>query len=262
MDQSFCASCGQKARENSNRSMGLLVSEFLTNIFFLDNRFFVSIGYLIRFPGRMTVEYLNGRRKKFLSPVSFFLLFNLIYFFLSPLSDYSLPLYDQVNSQPYSTWIKEWVVEKLEKEAIEESVYIADYQHQSDTISKSVMIINIPLMALFIYMLTFKRRRFYYDSLIFSFHYFSLFMLSWILLDVVGDVLEFLLTDSYSNLSMYVFLLFTFIMPLVYAIFSMKVYLKTSWPLAILSGLWAMATVFIANLFYRFLIFLLAFWST
>ena len=90
----FCHNCGQQVRDNSDRSVRRLLGEVLGNLFFLDNRFFISVGYLFRFPGRMTVEFLAGKRKKFISPVTLFLFLNLIYFFNKPLSDYSLPIED------------------------------------------------------------------------------------------------------------------------------------------------------------------------
>gem|GEM_PF-4959360 len=59
----FCHQCGQAVRDNTNRSIGQLLGEFFGNIFFLDNRFFLSVRYLFLYPCRMTVEFLEGKRK-------------------------------------------------------------------------------------------------------------------------------------------------------------------------------------------------------
>ncbi|MEQ8303905.1 MAG: DUF3667 domain-containing protein [Cyclobacteriaceae bacterium] len=99
--------------------MGRLLGEFFYNIFFFDNRFFLGMWYLVRYPSRMTVEFLEGKRKKFISPIPLFLFVNLIYFLVNPLSDYSLSLYDQIHSQPYSMWTKEWVDFKLQMERLD-----------------------------------------------------------------------------------------------------------------------------------------------
>ena len=85
---SFCYQCGQKALDNNDRSMSTLLGGFFTNLFFLDNRFFISLRMLLIRPGTMTIDFLGGQRKKFLPPVTLFLFVNLIYFLLSPLSDY------------------------------------------------------------------------------------------------------------------------------------------------------------------------------
>ncbi len=262
VSNSYCHNCGQRVRDNLDRSLGKLLGEFLGNIFFLDNRFFVSVIYLIRFPARMTVEFLGGKRKKFISPVTLFLFFNLIYFFVNPLTDYSLSLEDQLYWQPYSQWTKAWVDVKFEEEGLNLQDYAITYQNMSDQISKSVMIINIPIIALFVYLITFKKRRYYFDNLIYSFHFFSFYMLSWIMLGWVGSLAEILSGDPNSMLVGIIFNLFVTIIPFLYAIVSIKNFMNIRWYWSIPAGLGAMIAVLISNLIYRFLIFILTYWTT
>jgi len=258
----FCHECGQHVRDNTDRSLGRLLVEFFGNIFFLDNRFFLSIWYLVRFPGRMTVEFLDGKRRKFISPITLFLFLNLIYFFVNPLSDYSLTLQDQIYSQPYSDLIKESVHLKLQKEGLDEQSYGIIYQNASDNIAKSIMILNVPIIAIFILLMAFKKRPFYFDSLIFSFHFFSLFMISWVMLDGMDRLINFLVGHSDSTAAAISFNLFVFVLPLSFAIMGTKKFMNIRWYWAIPVGAGAMLAVFVANMFYRFIIFFLAFWST
>lgn len=258
----FCHQCGQPVRDNSDRSLGRLLSEFFSNLFFLDNRFFISARYLVRYPSGMTVEFLAGKRKKFISPITLFLFINLIYFFVNPLSDYSLSLYDQSHSQVYSKWTKEWVDQKLQKEELDWQQYSVIYQKASDNISKSVMIINVPLIAAFVYLMAFKKRRYYFDSLIFTFHFFSLFMVSWIMLDGVDTLIVFLSGHDSSIASAISFYLFVFFIPLFYAIFGIKNFMDIRWYWAIPIGLGVTLSVTLANLLYRFIIFIATFGIT
>lgn len=258
----FCHNCGQRVRDNSDRSLSRLVGEVLSNVFFLDNRFVLSIWYLLRFPGRMTVEFLEGKRKKFISPVTLFLFLNLIYFFVNPLSDYSLSLYDQINSQPYSGWTKSWVDLKLQKQEVDLRAYANIYQNASDNISKSIMIINVPMIAALIYLMSFQRRPFYFDSLIFAFHFFTLFMLSWIMLDWMDILINTVVGNENSIAAAISFNLFVSIIPLLYAILGIKKFLNIRWYWAIPAGLGAIMTVLLANFFYRFIIFIFTFWTT
>ncbi len=258
----FCHQCGQHVRDNSDRSIARLLSAFFSTVLFLDNRFFLSMRYLFQFPGRMTVEFLEGKRKKFISPVTLFLFFNLIYFFVKPLSDYSISLFDQIYAQPYSKWIKEWVDLKLQNGGLDERTYGITYQNMSDTISKSIMIINIPMIAAFVHLMAFKKRRFYYDSLIFAFHFFSLYIASWIMIDWAETFITFVVGQSGSIASDISFYLFVFFIPLFYAILSIKKFLDIKWHWAIPAGLGVIIAVNIANIFYRLIIFLLTFWAT
>ncbi|MEL7144953.1 MAG: DUF3667 domain-containing protein [Bacteroidota bacterium] len=258
----FCHSCGQRVRDNLDRSLGRLLGEFFGNVFFFDNRFFLSLWYTIRYPGRMTVEFLDGKRKKFISPVTLFLFFNLIFFFVNPLTDYSLSLADQMYSQPYSPLITDMVVDKIKKEKLDDKAYSATYQRTSDDISKSIMILNIPIIALFVYLMGFTRRRFYFDSLIFTFHYFSIFILSWVMQKWVDTSLEFFFGLGESLLALILFAIFTLGIPLLYAILSIKKFLDVRWYVAIFAGIGTVLAVAITNLFYRLIVFLITFWST
>lgn len=257
----FCHNCGQRTRDNLDRSLGRLLGEFFGNVFFLDNRFLVSLWYLVRYPSRMSVEFLEGKRKKFISPVTLFLFLNLIYFIVSPLSDYSISLDDQMYSQPYSPWVKGLVESKLQETGIDQKVYSITYQNTSDDMSKSIMILNIPLIALFVYLMAFSRRKFYFDSLIFSFHFFTLFMLSWVLLDWAGTLLRFFSINEDSVSATIVFLLFTLLIPLSYAILGFKTFAKAHWYWAVPAGIGVIVGVGVTNLCYRLIIFLVAFWA-
>jgi len=259
----FCHQCGQRVRDNSDRSLGRLFGNFFSNVFFIDNRFFISTWYLFLFPARMTIEFLDGKRKKFISPVTLFLFFNLIYFIVNPLSDYSISLYDQICCQPYSgEWIKGYVKLKLETEGLDLESYGITYQNMSDNVSKSIMIINIPIIAFFVYLMAFKRRPFYFDSLIFTFHFFSLFIFFWVMLDWVNKPVSFLFGDEDSIISNIIFILFTLIIPLVYAILSMKKFMDIRWYWAIPAGVGVIIGVAFANLIYRLIIFLITFGIT
>jgi len=259
----FCQNCGQSIRDNSDRSMARLFGEFFGNIFFLDNRILLSAKYLIRFPGRMTVEFLEGKRKKFISPITLFLFVNLIYFFVNPLSDYSLALYDQVFSQVYSgEWTKDWVRLKMQAKDIDFSAYAVIYQKMSDNISKSIMIINVPMIAIFVYLMSLKKRKFYFDSLIFSFHFFSLYMASWGSLYYANSFIDIFTSNDESIAFTISSSLFAFVIPLIYAILAVKKFISMRWYWAILAGLGVIAAVTLANVVYRFIILVLTLSAT
>ncbi len=258
----FCPNCGQKAIENEDRSIWRLLTELASNMFFFDNRFWISAKYLVLKPGRMTAEYLDGKRRKFLPPVTLFLFVNVIYFFLSPLTDYSLTLYDQMHYQPYSKIATRMVEKKLEKESITLEDYSRKYDRVKNSLSQSMMILNVPLIALLLYAVTFRIRHFYYDILIFSFHYFTLFLLS----ICVGDILDNLISliAKQFDLNAWGIWLFTFVLliPILYAVFSLRVFLSVKWVWALLLGLWVFIAGGLTQAVYRVINFLSTFWAT
>ncbi len=264
----FCPQCGQRDVENSDRSIIRLTIDLLNNVFFFDNRFWISIRYLLTRPGKMTVEFLEGKRRKFISPITLFLFVNVLYFFLSPLTDYSLPLADQMKYQAHSEMATRMVEDKLKKhelsnEAYQESLrtYATKYQSASDNISKSLMILNVPIVALFVYLLSLRKRPYYFDALIFSLHYFTLFLLSISVGDILKEIIQ-ALGDPGANFLGIWLLIFVLIIPLTYLSISLSKYLGHKWFVAIALGIFVFIGGGLAQFLYRAIIFFLAFWST
>jgi hypothetical protein len=145
---------------------------------------------------------------------------------------------------------------------MDELTYGIIYQNASDNVSKAIMVVNIPMIAAFVFLMSFVRRRFYFDSLIFVFHFFSLYIFSWIMLDWVDSLIDFLFGEEESLVAAIVFTLFTFLIPLFYAILGMKKFLDIKWYWAIPAGIAVMVAVGLANMIYRFIIFVVTYWVT
>ncbi|MCP4550190.1 MAG: DUF3667 domain-containing protein [bacterium] len=77
----FCAECGQDSREH-RVSMRLLLFGLWNDLFTFDSRFFRSFIPLLFRPGRLTREYIVGRRVRFIPPVRLYLFVSILFFFL------------------------------------------------------------------------------------------------------------------------------------------------------------------------------------
>jgi hypothetical protein len=77
----YCANCGQRARDRMISVWELVkeASEILTS---LDSRLWRTLGMLLFRPGRMTSDYLLGRRARYIPALRLFLGLSLIFFFL------------------------------------------------------------------------------------------------------------------------------------------------------------------------------------
>ena len=78
----YCAVCGQRDRSRMI-SLWELIADFAGEAFDLDSRFWRTILPLLFRPGRLTSEYLRGRRVHFTPPLRLYLLSSLLFFFFA-----------------------------------------------------------------------------------------------------------------------------------------------------------------------------------
>ena len=80
-DEKFCPFCGQK-----NTSKKLSFSVFINNLFsgFLsyDSRFWRTFIPLLIKPGKVSREYIEGKRARFVNPFRFYLSVSIIFFLI------------------------------------------------------------------------------------------------------------------------------------------------------------------------------------
>lgn len=77
----FCAFCGQK-NFNGKLSLGMLIEEWLGSIISYDSRLWRSLRTLLFKPGKITREFLDGKRSSYTNPFRFMLSLSFIYFLL------------------------------------------------------------------------------------------------------------------------------------------------------------------------------------
>ena len=68
----YCSACGQKA--HLHRSVFHAVEEFLHGILHFDSKLWYTLPLLLFRPGRLTRDYVMGRRARYIAPVALFLL--------------------------------------------------------------------------------------------------------------------------------------------------------------------------------------------
>jgi len=72
----FCHNCGQK-NTDARLTVKELFSQFFDNVFNLDSKIFRTLGAVI-IPGKLTIAFLNGQRRKYYHPIRLFLVLIII----------------------------------------------------------------------------------------------------------------------------------------------------------------------------------------
>lgn len=79
VEDRFCTTCGQLASD-FHRPIWDLVMSSLADVFALDGRLWRSLPMLLLRPGRMTRNYLDGKRARYVPPFRMFLMASVIFF--------------------------------------------------------------------------------------------------------------------------------------------------------------------------------------
>ena len=77
----FCKNCGQ-VNNTSRLSLKYYFSEYLSGFFSFDNRFFKTIIPLLFKPGKVSREFIEGKRKKYVNPFQLYLNITIIFFLI------------------------------------------------------------------------------------------------------------------------------------------------------------------------------------
>jgi hypothetical protein len=77
----YCATCGQPA-DVSIPSVAKLLVDALGDLYNFDSRLWRSLALLLFRPGRLTREYLEGRRARYSPPFRMYVVMSLVFFFL------------------------------------------------------------------------------------------------------------------------------------------------------------------------------------
>jgi len=80
LEHSFCPKCGQKL--NDKLSVGILFRNTISNYFSVNEGIMNSLFPLIFKPGFLAIQFINGKRIKYLHPAQFYLSVSVFFFFL------------------------------------------------------------------------------------------------------------------------------------------------------------------------------------
>lgn len=140
----FCSNCGQKFQPTK-----LPIKQFLEDavetLFNIDNRWFRTLRELFLNPGKVTSEYIEGKRAKYLPPLRIYLSISIVYFLFVQLVDTDQVFFvnfseDEANSGDLATAVQ------------------------------YLLFFMVPVFALFAKIFYRKRKAYYIEYLILSFH--------------------------------------------------------------------------------------------
>src|SRR5258708_35555659 len=94
----YCNLCGEKVLGSEDRSFHTFLNNIFLAVTLADGKFFKTLWLIVKKPGFLTKEFADGRRVKYLKPLSVFFLLNLVYFLFPVIQLFNASLRTQVIS--------------------------------------------------------------------------------------------------------------------------------------------------------------------
>jgi hypothetical protein len=119
----FCHECGQEATLHV-ASAREFMHEFVGHYVALEGKLWKSLGLLVFRPGRLTLEYIQGRRARYVQPLRLYLTFSIIFFAVFKISGKEVATIDEAGHKPRAEVhaeqkkVRETVREELRKEGV------------------------------------------------------------------------------------------------------------------------------------------------
>lgn len=146
LEDTYCANCGQRDI-NLERPIWGLIGDVVKEVFELDGRTAVTIKTLFRHPGKLTSEFLAGRRRTYTSPLRLYLVISISFFVL------------------VAWFARSGVLLQPGQDPAFDAAVQAGFL--SDDLPR-LMFVLLPIFALLLKIVFYKRL--YFDHLIFSLH--------------------------------------------------------------------------------------------
>lgn len=146
LDGAYCAACGQRDID-LERPIVSLAADVIRETFEIDGRLAVTLKTLFRHPGKLTSEFLAGRRRTYTSPLRLYLVISISFFLLAAWAARSGILLDPGQDPGFDAAVQ------------------ANFL--SDDLPR-LMFVLLPVFALLLKAVF--RERLYFDHLIFSLH--------------------------------------------------------------------------------------------
>lgn len=180
VETKHCPTCGERSVRAKDLTLRRLLVEVLHTLTHLDSRLVRSLRYLLFRPGTLTVAYLEGPRKPYISPFQLFLTANVIFFAVQSVTTvkvFSAPLASHLQAQDWSPFARRLVTERLAEKGLTLEAFTAIFDRMVAVNAKSLVILMaVPFVLLLIVMFRRSGRPFL-AHVTFALHFYAFHLL-------------------------------------------------------------------------------------
>ena len=160
----YCNLCGEKVLRPRVHSFKQFLSTFLVAITFADSSVLKSLWIVVSKPGFLATEFVEGRRVRYLKPLSLFLVLNLVYFFFPVIQLFNASLNTQLLT-PLGHWYGKLIALKILRMNIDLSAFSLLYNVKTTGFAKLMVMVFVFFASLPLNFLYKKNRRHFTDHI-------------------------------------------------------------------------------------------------
>jgi hypothetical protein len=176
----YCAACGQQRPKPHDTSAAWFLREVFEALSSTESKVYLTFRTLLFHPGKLTLDYFEGRRQRYLKPVQLFVACNVIFFLAQSVTTFNTlttPLYVHLRMMPYSSLIRGRTADAMLRLGLSERQLAQKFDAITADQAKTLVFTMIPMLGLFLMLVLWRRHYSYGKHLVFATHFFSFMML-------------------------------------------------------------------------------------
>jgi hypothetical protein len=293
----YCNVCGEKVYTDHDKSIAHFLEDALHFITHFEGTLITTLKAIFTNPGQLSYDYCHGLRKKYFKPLSFFMLLVILYLLFPMFTGLNMPLRFYLNpgakatrlvshrtgididsvhkvadtiaaGKKFATTLEARRFSKMYADSVMSSTTAfkkleTSFHKTSEKTSKILLLILIPLLAVPLWAMAYRKRKHLYDHLVLatevnSFYLLFVFLImplvTMALYRIAPDFTATWVTDM--NLGMFCYLVIAF-----YCTLAFHRFYKDSWWWAIIKSLIiVVAHYYIVQLIYKIILFAVTFY--
>lgn len=253
----YCNYCGEKVYAEKDKTIGHFFEDAIHFITHFEGTLFTTLKTMATRPGQYSLDYTSGIRKRYMKPLSLFLVLVILYLLFPIFEGLNMEMKYYSSSGYFGKFAEQQINAALTRTGLDEEQLSKLFHLKAEKLSKIFLITIIPVTALFFKAILFKKKKYFYDYLVYSTEVNIVFLL-WgflILPLLISLVLLFnvpiVINDFISGILIYLFFC-------VYVAISLRNFFQLSWWKCILIGIifFPIHSFIIINI-YKYILFML-----
>lgn len=170
----FCQNCGQRKPQPKDFHWKEIMQQAFGEITDLDGKIWKTLYYLFRYPGKLTHDFILGKRKQYINPFKLYLLASLFYFLVFSYSSKGtiVDLEVAFNLDLYGN-TKDLVMQLWDPASQSQEEFMENFIQETRDVNNMLLYSSILICALFLKLWFIKRNIPYAVHLLFALHFLS-----------------------------------------------------------------------------------------